>query len=85
VLSKNLKESKKYQINGRDGDGKWTQNYDSIHLGKRKYNSKTNPEGVMLYPQTTIKSFEQQLQLSYYYVDTSQKIIDNNYSRIFVE
>ena len=85
MISKNLKENYEYQINGRDTDGKWTQNYDSIHLGKRKYSSKTNPEGVMLYPQTTIKLFEQQLQLSYYYVDTSQKIIDHDYSSILVE
>ena len=86
TISKKLKDkNEEYQIKGRDTDGKWTQNYDSILLGKIKYSSKSSSEGVLFTPQSTVKLFTQQLQLSYYYVDTSQKIIDNDYSSIFVE
>jgi len=89
TISKKLKDKNEgralYNIKGRDTDGKWTQNYDSILLGKIKYITKSSSEGVVFSPQSTVKLFTQQLQLSYYYVDTSQKIIDNDYSRVFVE
>jgi len=89
TISKKLKDKNKgrvlYNIKGRDTDGKWTQNYDSILLGKIKYSTKSESEVVMFSPQSTVKLFTQQLQLSYYYVDTSQKIIEKDYSSIFVE
>jgi len=40
---------------------------------------------VTLRPQITLKQFEQQLPLSYYYVNTSQKIVDDDFSKVMVE
>lgn len=89
LVSKQLREKKEfYKITSkyRDSDGLWSQEFDSVSIGKKKINcnSCTEKEFIMN-PQIIVKQFDQQLPLTYYFVDTSQKFIENNFSTVTVE
>ena len=58
----------------RDTTGKWSENYDTIFNG-RIYKKKGDKD-VDLKPLIVVKKYDQQIPLTYYYVDTSQKNID---------
>jgi hypothetical protein len=77
----------KLTLKNRDTNGNWTNMYDSIVLGKTYItNCKTCPkENYVLDSQIIVKTFEQQLPLSYYYVDTSQTIDKDNLFSVEVE
>ena len=56
----------------RDSDGKWTEEYDSVGLGNRPYLSKNSKKEKIFYNQQVVKNYDQQIALSYYYVNTDQ-------------
>ena len=89
LISKELREKKEfYKLTSkyRDSDGLWTQKFDSVSIGKIKLDCKSCAEKeIIMDPQITVKKFEQQFPLSYYFVDTSQTIIDNDLSKATVE
>ena len=62
----------KNSIKVRDSDGKWTKEYDSIGLGNRPYLSKNSKKEKILYNQQVVKNYDQQIALTYYYVNTDQ-------------
>lgn len=70
----------KLTLKNRDSDGNWTKYYDSIVMGKTFIvNCKTcKQKNSVLDPQIIVKTFEQQIPLTYYYVNTSQKIDEDN-------
>ena len=82
-----LKASLKF----RDSYGKWSENHDSVSVGYNvlkyiPFHSKSKKtQTIKLENQVVCKSFEQQLPLSYYYVDTSQEIRQDDYSMVVVE
>jgi hypothetical protein len=63
----------------RDEGGKWIDDYDSIGLGIYKIDDREYE------PQITVKSFEQQYPLSYYYIDTKQVLNNVDLKDIIIE
>jgi len=63
--------------------GIWIYDYDTVIQGKKHMEYKG--ENIVLQPQIIIKSFEQQLPLSYYYIDTKQKLDIDNLDKVYVE
>ena len=66
-------------------NNKWTKMYDSVILGIKYIGSPKYESKIKLQPQIVIKTFEQQIPLTYYFVDTSQKTDIDNLHTVDVE
>ena len=66
-------------------NNKWTKLYDSVILGIKYLSSPKYESKIKLQPQIVIKTFEQQIPLTYYFVDTSQKTDIDNLHTVDVE
>lgn len=67
----------------RDVDGKWAKDYDTAIQGQQKANIDSTEH--TFHPTIVVKKFDQYYPLEYYYVDTSQKIKNNNYEEAIIE
>lgn len=67
----------------RDTEGDWTKNYDSAIQGEQRIKIQTKK--LVVHPSIVLQNFDQQFSLEYYYIDTSQKVVDDDYSTIIVE
>ena len=63
----------------RDEEGKWVNEYDSIGQGIYEI------DGKIYQPQLAVKTFQQQLPLSYYYIDTRQVLEGISLENIIIE
>ena len=63
----------------RDEEGKWVNEYDSIGQGIYEI------DGKIYQPQLAVKTFQQQLPLSYYYIDTRQITEGISFENIVIE
>jgi hypothetical protein len=55
-----------------DHDGKWAENYDSVFLGKIELDNGTYLKNTPIY---VVKTYEQQIPLSYHFIDKSNNLI----------
>ena len=67
----------------RDTDGKWATQYDSVIQGIQKIY--IDGKEKVFKPQVIVKSFEQQIPLTYYYIDTSSDISEDNLDSVMVK
>mgnify|MGYP003564872653 FL=1 len=79
--------SKRYELNTlklHDHNGKWVENYDSIYIGRALL---ANGKRFMANPEFIVKTYEQQVPLTYHYLDKSTLLRnwDNNYDYYFIE
>lgn len=57
----------------RDNSAKWIENYNSVRVGSY-YIKLTDAPGYYTDPTVTLKEYNQQVPLEYYYVDTTQDV-----------
>lgn len=57
-----------------DYDGKWADNYDSIHIGDIELDNGEKMKNTPIY---VIKKYEQQIPLSYHFIDT--RLLDDKF------
>jgi hypothetical protein len=55
-----------------DHDGKWAENYDSVFLGKIELDNGAYLKNTPIY---VVKTYEQQIPLSYHFIDKSNNLI----------
>jgi len=66
----------KMMLKLRDNDGHWTTEYNSIRIGSHDIKLQEKPSVIHTDPMIALKEYEQQVPLEYYYVDTSQGILE---------
>jgi hypothetical protein len=65
------REFVKAMLKLRDSGAKWTTDYNSVRIGSHAIKLPDKPV-IITQPMVALKTYEQQVPLEYYYVDTSQ-------------
>lgn len=71
----------------KEPETSWVDDYNSAFTGLYEITNKENTNDGIIYTQAkyVVKQYNQQVPLSYHYVNTNVEITNNDYSRIFIE